>query len=261
MLINARPEELVKYSKGEYDKEKFIEKASGLWDWTDKQIRMIYITADLAIKGQGVFSVSNEKFREMFEKRFNMTISRSTVIRFFHLLEELGLLTVNTARRRNRKQSANILIVEPIINNETPYETPDETPNETLIDTPTETLDETHNIAFNNAFNKDLNKVSNIPLTKNNTDFVDRRLFKKYPDAPFTEIRQQILSSSNLTINNINQYKGMLEYRLRIWKPNHVRTELTPEWFNSREKANEQPIVNKDDVEAERIKLLAELGR
>src|SRR4051794_12434794 len=97
MLVNAKATELSKYSKGPYEKDQFISKASELWEWTDKQIRMIYLVSDLAINGSGAFSVSNEKFREMFHNRFKMTISRSTVIRFFQLLEELGLLTVNEA--------------------------------------------------------------------------------------------------------------------------------------------------------------------
>lgn len=159
MLVNAKSEELAKYSKGVYDKEQFISKVSELWEWTDKQIRMLYLTADLAINGSGVFSVSNKSFREMFEKRFKMSISRSTVIRFFQLLEELKVLTVNEARRKNRTQSANIFIIEPC---EILDEIPDETPDEILNDTLSETPNDTHNIAFNNAFNKDFN----TPLTK-----------------------------------------------------------------------------------------------
>ncbi|MFC5733875.1 hypothetical protein [Cytobacillus gottheilii] len=159
MLLNAKSEELVKYSKGTYEKDQFIMKVSELWEWTDKQIRMIYLTADLAINGQGVFSVSNNSFREMFQNRFKMTISRSTVIRFFQLLEELKVLTVNEGRRKNRTQSANIFIIESLENsNEIPVETPDDTPNETLSETPIDT----HNIALNKALNKDSNK----PLTK-----------------------------------------------------------------------------------------------
>ena len=157
MLINGKTEDLMKYSKGSYDKERFILKTIENWELTEKQRYMTYLIADLAVNANGVFSVSNNSFREMFERRFKMTVSRSTVIRFFQLLEELGLLTVHEARRKNRKQSANIFIMEPIKNeNEILHDTPDETPEETLNDT----LNETHNIDIN----IDLNIDSNISL-------------------------------------------------------------------------------------------------
>lgn len=187
-LLNGKPEELIKYSKGDYDKEKFIAKASPLWDWTDIQIRMIYLTADLAINAHGVFSVTNEHFREMFEKRFKMTISRQTVIRNFQRFEELGLLTINDGKRRNGSQSANIFIIEPIEKeeNKAPIEIePEQEENdETPVDTPAETPDETHNIAINNAFNITSNKplnnnlVNNTLLT-NNQDTINK-LIKEY---------------------------------------------------------------------------------
>lgn len=175
-LLNGKPEELIKYSKGDYDKDKFIAKASPLWDWTDLQIRMIYLTADLAINAHGVFSVTNKKFREMFEKRFNMTITRQTVIRNFQRFEELGLLTVNDGKRRNGSQSANIFIIEPIekeenkapIEIEPEQEQKDVTPDETPVDTPTDTPDVTHNIAINNAFNINSNKPLNKNIVNNN---------------------------------------------------------------------------------------------
>lgn len=175
MLINGKPEELVKYSKGNYDKEKFIQAAIEQWELTEKQRYMLYLTADLAINANGAFSVSNNSFREMFEKRFKMTVSRSTVIRFFQLLEGLGLLTVHEARRKNRKQSANIFIMEPI--EETGLETPDETPDETL----NETLNETHNIDINIDLNINsnisLNNIGNNLLTKKQ-DTIDKLILE-----------------------------------------------------------------------------------
>lgn len=191
-LLNGKPEELIKYSKGDYDKEKFIAKASPLWDWTDLQIRMIYLTADLAINAHGVFSITNKTFREMFEKRFNMTITRQTVIRNFQRFEELGLLTVNDGKRRNGSQSANIFIIEPIekeenkapVEIEPEQEQKDVTPDETPVDTPAETPDETHNIAINNAFNINSNKtltnnLVNNNLLTNNQDTINK-LIKEY---------------------------------------------------------------------------------
>lgn len=160
-MENCKPGELVKYSKGAYNKEKFITEAVERWELTDKQIRMVYLIADLSEKANGVFSVSNGSFRKMFEKRFKMTVSRSTVIRFFQLLEELGLLKVHEAKRKNRKQSANIFIMEPLETvDEIPNETPVEMPEETLTETP----DEIHNIDSNIALNKDSNtsQINNV---------------------------------------------------------------------------------------------------
>lgn len=165
MLENCKPEELIKYSKGTYNKEKFITEAVERWELTDKQLRMVYLISDLSEKANGVFSVSNGSFRKMFEKRFKMAVSRSTVIRFFQLLEELGLLSVHEAKRKNRKQSANIFIMEPLetvdeIPNETPEEIPEEIPEETLTETPYEI----HNIDSNIALNKGSNtsQINNV---------------------------------------------------------------------------------------------------
>ncbi|MCM2532121.1 hypothetical protein NDK43_06635 [Neobacillus pocheonensis] len=176
-LQNAKPEELVKYSKGTYNKERYISRVADRWELSDKQIRMVYLTADLAQKANGVFSVSNEKFREMFENRFKLTISRATVQRFFRLLEELQILTVNEGRRKNRTQSANIFIIEPMEQevSEEPkveVETPDDTPYETLNNTPTET----HNIVLTKSLTKALTK----PLSNINCNYKEPMTFKKF---------------------------------------------------------------------------------
>ncbi|HFK1735250.1 TPA: hypothetical protein ACGXP5_004865 [Bacillus pacificus] len=112
MLLNGKPEELTRYSKLKYNAKLFIEKAHELWEYSDLQIRCVYLISDLAKKGQGVFSVAYSTFQKMFEQRFKMKISLSTVRRFFALMEKIGLLSINEAKRKNEQQSANVYIVE-----------------------------------------------------------------------------------------------------------------------------------------------------
>jgi hypothetical protein len=114
MLLNGKPEELKKYSKGTYNKELFIQGVKDQWELTDLQIRMTYLIFDLAEKAQGVFSVSYGKFIKMFEERFDMEVSLSSVRRFFGILSKIGVLTVNEAKRKNNKRSANIYIIGPL---------------------------------------------------------------------------------------------------------------------------------------------------
>ncbi|MGW6301751.1 hypothetical protein [Peribacillus butanolivorans] len=112
MLLNGKSEELSKYSKVKYAAQRFVEKAKEVWEYSDLQIRCIYLISDLAKKGNGVFSIAHSTFKNMFEQRFDMKISPSTVRRFFALMEKLGLLSINEAKRKNNSQSANIYIVE-----------------------------------------------------------------------------------------------------------------------------------------------------
>ncbi|MDN4492892.1 hypothetical protein [Ureibacillus aquaedulcis] len=129
MLLNGKADELKRYSKLNYVAEKFVEKAREVWEYSDLQIRCIYLISDLAKKGSGVFSIAYSSFKKMFEQRFNLKISLSTVRRFFALMEKLNLLSINEAKRKNEQQSANIYIIEQQhdeIENEHPIEQPSE---------------------------------------------------------------------------------------------------------------------------------------
>ncbi|MGG0590517.1 hypothetical protein ABEY80_11795 [Priestia megaterium] len=133
MLLNAKAEELSKYSKQKYNADKFISKVKECWEYTDKQIRCVYLISDLAKRGNGVFSVAYSTFQAMFEQRFKMKISLSSVRRFFTLMSKLGLLSVHKAKRKNEQQSANIYIIEqqceeptPVAEKEHPIENPSE---------------------------------------------------------------------------------------------------------------------------------------
>lgn len=125
MLLNGKPEELSKYSKLKYDTQKFISAVKSVWEYSDLQIRCVYLISDLAKKGNGVFSIAYSTFKHMFEQRFKKSISLSSVRRFFGLMKKLGLLSVNMAKRKNDTMSANIYIIEKQldeINNEHPPE-------------------------------------------------------------------------------------------------------------------------------------------
>ncbi len=142
MLINGKAEELKRYSKVNYVADNFIEKAKEVWEYSDLQIRCIYLISDLAKNGNGVFSVAYSTFKKMFEQRFKIEISLSTVRRFFVLMEKLGLLSINEAKRKNEQQSANIYIIEAISEesqevseNEHPRELPSEHQNVSLQET------------------------------------------------------------------------------------------------------------------------------
>ncbi|MGU3395006.1 hypothetical protein ACNHOZ_12675 [Priestia sp. D51] len=112
MLLNGKAEDLSKYSKLKYEANKFISKVKEVWEYSDLQIRCVYLISDLAKKGNGVFSIAYSTFQTMFEQRFKMKISLSSVRRFFTLMSKLGLVSVHKAKRKNEQQSANIYIIE-----------------------------------------------------------------------------------------------------------------------------------------------------
>lgn len=160
MLVNGKIEELKKYSKNTYDKHAFVEEVKSQWDLTDLQIRMTYLVSDLAVKAEGVFSIAYNTFVDMFERRFNIQVSLSSVRRFFGLLSKIGVLSVNAAKRKNNKQSANIYIVEPI-HKEITKET-HEHPEEQAYEHP----EEHHNIPLTKPLTK--------PLKNNNNNLVNK---------------------------------------------------------------------------------------
>ncbi|MGE7887825.1 hypothetical protein ACQKN7_10690 [Bacillus cereus] len=112
MLLNGKSEELTRYSKVKYDAKLFIQKAHELWEYSDLQIRCVYLISDLAKKGSGVFSIAYSTFQKMFAQRFDMKISLSTVRRFFALMERIDLISIHEAKRKNEQQSANVYVIE-----------------------------------------------------------------------------------------------------------------------------------------------------
>lgn len=167
MLLNGKPEELIKYSKGNFNPELFIKEVKNNWELTDLQFRMTCLISDLAINAQGVFSVSYNSFVEMFNKRFEIKVSLSSVRRFFGLLSKLGLISVNAAKRKNNQQSANIYIIEPFENEEEKnVEHAGKHPDEQAPERPYEQQNITINKTIKKTFNKPLNNFDNNIVNK-----------------------------------------------------------------------------------------------
>jgi hypothetical protein len=267
MLVNGKPEELKKYGKGTYNKEKFIEAIKERWELTDLQIREAYLIADLAVKADGVFSVSYGKFIKMFEERFEMEISLSSVRRFFGLLSKIGVLTINEAKRKNNKKSANIYIIEPLeasqehVEEYSTEQTPEHVEEHSHEHTG-EQIQEQDNITIKNTHKNTYKNTINLPLTTSSREIIDNQLRNKYPHVPFEEVRQKILNDDSLTIEHVNQYKGMLEYRLKRWKPNTsnkvVRKEILPSWWD---KEDEKPKMSDEEAAAKRAEIAEMLAK
>lgn len=72
---------------------------------------------------------------------------------------------------------------------------------------------------------------------RNQIAIIDSALRAKYPNSPFDTIKQELIKDESVIIITLNQYKGLLEYRLKHYKPRQakqrkpIRTELLPDWF------------------------------
>ena len=71
---------------------------------------------------------------------------------------------------------------------------------------------------------------------------IDKELRAKYPNAPFELIRDSLVNDDTAVIITSNQYKALLEYRLKNYRPRlkqtykskqakPTRTEYLPDWF------------------------------
>jgi hypothetical protein len=69
---------------------------------------------------------------------------------------------------------------------------------------------------------------------------IDNDLRARYPQAPFDLIKQELLKDETAIIITLKQYKGLLEYRLKNYRPKKakpmksIRTELLPDWFEDK---------------------------
>ncbi|WP_129690282.1 hypothetical protein [Gottfriedia acidiceleris] len=195
MLINGKVEELKRYSKVNYVAGKFIEKAKEVWEYSELQIRSIYLISDLAKNDNGVFSVAYSTFKKMFEQRFKMEISLSSVRRFFALMEKLGLLSKNEAKRKNNSQSANVYIVEQqmeLQQDEQPLEHPSEDLNISFQE-----INDEHKTLNNNVVNSvEQSEIINDVYLEYRSKGVNKSVFQK--------VLSQILEKKN--IRNLKAY-------------------------------------------------------
>jgi len=111
-------------------------------------------------------------------------------------------------------------------------------------------------------------KLTNKKFSSSQRNLIDDELREKYNDVPFDEIKNEILNDA-VIVDTDKQYKALLEYRLKHWKPKQtkrkrvvrtVRKEMVPKWLQT----NDENAVAKDlsvnnDFEAEKEKMKAEL--
>ncbi|MEH7785741.1 hypothetical protein V7332_20315 [Bacillus thuringiensis] len=217
-LLNGKPEELTRYSKLKYDAKLFIQKAHELWEYSDLQIRCVYLISDLARKGSGVFSVAYSTFQKMFEQRFSMKISLSTVRRFFALMEKIDLISIHEAKRKNEQQSANVYVIEQQceeLQHEQPVEHPCEHQNiisKEIKDDKQKTLN--NNNVNNTVIQNDIIHDEYIHARKSG---ISRKMFSKVIDEiknknNISNLQKYIRGTINNIINHISFRNGTRTY-------------------------------------------------
>ncbi|PHC50183.1 hypothetical protein [Bacillus toyonensis] len=218
MLLNGKPEELTRYSKLKYDAKLFIQKAHELWEYSDLQIRCVYLISDLAKKGSGVFSVAYSTFQKMFEQRFSMKISLSTVRRFFALMEKIDLISIHEAKRKNEQQSANVYVIEQQCE-ELQHEQPLEHPSEHQNTVSKETEDDKQKTLNNNNVNNTViqNDVIHDEYLYARKNGISRKMFSKVIDEiknkrGINNIGSYIRGTINNIINHISFRNGTKTY-------------------------------------------------
>lgn len=196
MLLNGESEKLQKYSKVQYSAEKFINAVKEVWEYSDLQIRCVYLISDLAKKGNGVFSIAYSTFISMFEQRFKMKISLSSVKRFFGLMNKLGLVSRNEGKRKNNSQSANIFIIEKQLDG-------------IKDDLPVETPSETHNTSFQEVDDK--HKPLNKNIVKQDVDQSDK-IFQLYLEYKKQGINKTVFNRVMAEVKNKRGIKNLVAY-------------------------------------------------
>ncbi|MHA4067881.1 hypothetical protein ACX16W_22850 [Bacillus cereus] len=232
MILNGKPEELTRYSKLKYDAKLFIQKAHELWEYSDLQIRCVYLISDLAKKGSGVFSIAYGTFQNMFTQCFSMEISLSTVRRFFDLMEKIGLLSINEAKRKNEQQSANVYIVEQQCD-EPQHEQPVEHPSEHQNTVSKETEDDKQKTLNNNNVNNTViqNNVIHDEYVYARKNGISKKMFSKVVDEMkdkkrISNIGVYIRGAINNIINHISFLSGTRTYE-------NPMNQFFYDWLNS----------------------------
>lgn len=80
---------------------------------------------------------------------------------------------------------------------------------------------------------------------QNQIALIDKELRALFPQAPFSIIKQELLVDETAIIVTLKQYRGLLEYRLRNYRPKKakqmksIRTEMLPDWFEENPKKDQ----------------------
>lgn len=133
---------------------------------------------------------------------------------------------------------------------------------------------EVDNPSYTNNDFKDIDLKDISSSSSYNTDnrnSIDNELKTQYPNVPFDDVKTELLNDTTAIIDTDKQYRSMLDYRLKTWKPKQPkqpkprkghatgrktpnRTEKLPEWFNENEplavEVQEQPQqIKKSDID------------
>jgi replication initiation and membrane attachment protein DnaB len=105
--------------------------------------------------------------------------------------------------------------------------------------------------------------VTNSELDmKDQIELIDKELRAMFPQAPFARIKQELLIDETAIIVTLKQYRGLLQYRLKNYRPKlkqvtqrkSIRTELLPDWFeetpqkDQSQKSEEEIKVQREDI-------------
>lgn len=118
---------------------------------------------------------------------------------------------------------------------------------------------------------KQISSSSNLDISE---EVIDKELKSKYPSLPFDDIKNHMLEDESLIIKTEKQYRSMLDYRLKNYKPKKLknfnpkkrnvgREAIVPSWFNknyeqSKEKLSDQ---EKSVIEERRRKLRESINK
>jgi len=77
---------------------------------------------------------------------------------------------------------------------------------------------------------------------KDEIELIEKELRAMFPQAPFDFIKQELLADETAIIITPKQYRGLLQYRLKNYRPKlkqvtqrkSIRTELLPDWFDDK---------------------------
>jgi hypothetical protein len=192
------------------------------------------------------------------------TNGKDSVTSILKELEKAGYIHYYQTKKENGKFGSWVYDVyerpefNPSYNNVLPHTEKPHTENTDTEKPNAEKSDYTNNKSFTN---NDLTKNKLVSSSREITfDSIESDLKQKYPNAPFEQIRDNVLNDETLTIESLNQFKGILEYRLKNYKEPKQKTpikrkvtrkEMVPD-FMKEEYEKPQIEMDKEKFEAEK---------
>lgn len=88
---------------------------------------------------------------------------------------------------------------------------------------------------------------------------VDEGLKAKYPNAPFEFVKENLMNDDSAIIITPKQYRALLEYRLKNYRPkssfrkptrtNYNTIEKLPDWYNNEHAHRQQQQKSREEIE------------